>query len=381
VLRELQALQVFKLYHHPSVTDAGIAHLESCHEIEQVELLGSPVGDGAVKALMGKRHLRHFQAGSGITDAGLALLHHVPRFKVWHGGEVRLSLMDFAAEPTFLFLNLAAPFTNAGLAGLAGLDGLFALSLFGGSGPGPFNFLGSRVTASGLAPLAGLASLGWFGCASRLGTDEALRHVASMPRLRMLSCQDAVAGDEGFTAVSRSPTIEYIWGRRCENLTGRGFRALATMPALAGLGVTCRNVDDSALAELPRFPALRELMPMEVRDEGFRHVGRCHQLEALWCMYCRDTGDAATARISGLSRLRSYYAGYTRITDRSLEILGGMPSLERLTFEGCAAVTDAGLPALAQLPRLREVSLGGMRQVTRQGTEVFAPGVRVTYWA
>jgi len=35
-------------------------------------------------------------------------------------------------------------------------------------------------------------------------------------------------------------------------------------------------------------------MPMNVPDPGFRHVGRCAELEDLWCMYCRDTGDAAT---------------------------------------------------------------------------------------
>jgi hypothetical protein len=197
----------------------------------------------------------------------------------------------------------------------------------------------------------------------------------------MLSCQDAVAGDEGFIAISRSPTIEHIWGRRCENLTGRGFAALANMPALTGLGVTCKYVDEAALSALPRFVALRELMPMEVPDEGFRHVGHCHQLEALWCMYCRDTGDAATSHITGLSQLRTYYAGYTHITDRSLELLGGMSSIERLTFEGCADVSDAGLPALARLPRLREVSLGGMRRVTREGLYALPPGVRVTYWA
>jgi hypothetical protein len=45
-------------------------------------------------------------------------------------------------------------------------------------------------------------------------------------------------------------------------------------------------------------------------------------------MYCRDTGDLATAHLSRLRRLKTYYAGQTRITDRSLEILGKMQSLE-----------------------------------------------------
>ena len=67
------------------------------------------------------------------------------------------------------------------------------------------------------------------------------------------------------------------------------------MPALKGLAVSCKFVDDAALASLPDFPALRELVPMDVGDDGFRHIGRCQQLESLILMYCRDTTDVATS--------------------------------------------------------------------------------------
>src|SRR2546425_1698416 len=99
-------------------------------------------------------------------------------------------------------------------------------------------------------------------------------------------------------------------------------------------------------------------MPMDVTDDGFRHVGRCAELEKLWCMYCRDTGDAATGHIAGLSRLKSYYAGRTRITDRSLEILSGMASLEELEFWETTGITNAGVAAPAPLPRLRRIAVG-----------------------
>lgn len=113
----------------------------------------------------------------------------------------------------------------------------------------------------------------------------------------------------GFEALSRSRTIEYIWGRECPNFTGRGFTALGSMPSLRGLAVSCARVDDEALARLPQFPALDALLAMDVRDEGFRHVGRCTRLEHLWCMYCRDTTDAATAHLAELPNLRSYCSG------------------------------------------------------------------------
>jgi len=208
-----------------------------------------------------------------------------------------------------------------------------------------------------------------------------MHYIAALPRLRMLMCQDTVAGDEGFVALSRSQTIEYIWGRRCHNLKGRGFAAMAAMPALRGLSVSCKNVDDEALSALPRFPALKEFMPMDVPDDGFRHVGRCGQLEALWCMYCRDTGDIATGHIVGLSRLKTYYAGATQITDCSLEILGRLSALESIEFHECPRITNAGVALLAGLPRLREVTIGGSPNVTREGAAVFPANVRVNYWS
>src|SRR5688572_11816400 len=219
-----------------------------------------------------------------------------------------------------------------------------------------------------------LPRLGWLG---HDATDESMAQIAELPHLRMLMAQDTVAGDAGFTALSRSATLEYIWGRRCYNLTGRGFAALAAMPSLHGLSVSCKNVDDTALSLLPRFPALRELMPMDVQDAGFRHVGRCESLEALWCMYCRDTTDTATGHISGLTKLVTYYAGATKITDRSLDILGDMPSLERLTFWNCPGITAAGAQSLSKLPRLREITFDDCSRITPDVAAIFPAHVRV----
>jgi hypothetical protein len=289
-------------------------------------------------------------------------------FKTWQGGEIHYGLMSFGAEPTDLLID--GPFTGQGLASLVGLNGLVGLSFF---------WHASALTGAGLQPLADLPNLGFLGCQGELCNDEAMHHIGAMPRLRMLMGQGTVASDAGFAALSRSPTVEYIWGRECPNLGGRGFAALAAMPALRGLAFSCKHVDDAALSALPGFPALRELLPMDVPDDGFRHVGRCQQLEALWCMYCQDTGDRATEHIAGLSRLKTYYAGATQITDRSLETLGRLSSLEKIEFHQCLGITNAGIAFLAGLPRLREVTIGGAPNVTREGAALFPAHVRVNY--
>jgi hypothetical protein len=151
------------------------------------------------------------------------------------------------------------------------------------------------------------------------------------------------------------------------------------MPSLRGIAVSCRNVDDAALSTLSRFPALRQLVPMDVPDAGFRHIGACKNLEELWCMYCQDTGDNATEHVAGLNRLKSYYAGHTKITDRSLEILASMASLESLGFWQCAALTDAGIAQLAGLPNLREVTVEGLPGVTKTVLTAFPSHVRVNF--
>jgi hypothetical protein len=369
VLRHLRELRDFQICWQPGITDVGVANLRFCEQLERVNLLGTPTGDGALAALAGKRHLRRFRSGKLVTDAGLPLLHQFPVFKTWRGGESKYSLMSPDAEPNHLLLD--GPFTDEGLAHLEGLDGLFGLSFF---------WHVTAMTPGGLKSLAGLPNLGFLGCEGKLCNDEAMRRIAAIPQLRMLMAQGTVAGDEGFAALARSQTLEYLWGRECPNLTGRGFAALSRLPSLRGLGVSCKNVDDASLASLQRFPVLRDLMPMDVTDEGFRHVGACGKLERLWCMYCRETTDAATHHIAQLE-LKLYYAGLTKITDLSLEILGRMTSLEKIELHECKGITDAGLTFLARLPRLREIDLHGLSHVTREGTKVFPPRVRVHHSA
>jgi hypothetical protein len=355
VLRHLPHLRTFEMTWQRGITDAGVANLRFCEHLERVNLMGSPTGDGAIEALQGKPRLRAFSSGRLVTNAGLQLLHNFPLLKSAHEDGARL-LID-------------GPFTNDGLAGLAGLDGVLELDLF-------WHVTG--ITSDGFAHLVHLPNLSALGADGALSDDVALRYFAAIPRLRRLRIQEAVATDEGFEALSRSQTIESIWGRECPNFGSRGFIALSTMPALRGFGISCRNVDDRALSTLPDFPSLRELTPIGVRDPGFAHVGRCERLERLTCMYCRETTDVATEHIKDL-RIKYYYAGLTQITDRSLEILGRMPSLEHVEFYECNGVTDAGLPFLAALPNLREVALDSLPGVTLEGTHVFPSHVRVRY--
>ena len=361
VLRDLPALKTISLA-GTRITDEGAGHLTHCPDLERLNLGWTRTGDGALRAVAGKRKLRSLMSGELVTDAGIALLHELPVFKTWHGGEPKFALLSYDSEPNRLALR--GSFTDRGIEQMRGLDGLFGLNLDDGS---------LAITAAAMVPLISLPNLSWLGVDAK---DDWMPHIADMPRLRFLGAQDTPAGDDGFVALSKSRSIEYIWGRRCHNLKRRGFMALANMPALRGLSVSCRNVDDVGVSTLPSFPALRELMPMDIPDAGYRHIGKCDRLESLILMYCRDTTDAATEHITGLTKLSYYFNSYTTITDRTPELLSGMNSLERITFDACHGLTNAGVARLARLPKLRELRVSG-RKITTDVVSMFPPGVNV----
>lgn len=363
VFRDLPQLEVISLS-GTRVTDAGVASLARCDRLECVDLGWTHTGDGAIRALAGKPALRTFSSGNGVTDSGIAYLHVLPVFKTWQETGIDASA-DMDGGPNSL--SLRGPFTDRGLAALVGLDGLFGLNIWE---------IQLAITSQGLAPLAKLPNLGRLAVEA---VDESMPFLAAIPKLRFLMIQDTPAGDEGWVALSKSQSIEQIWGRRCHNLRSRGFASLANMPVLQNLAVSCLNVDDSAIATLPNFPTLRELMPMDIPDEGYRHIGRCENLEVLTLMYCRDTGDCATEHITGLPRLRKYFASYNQITDRTPELLSSIATLEEVEFAGCAKLTDAGIAALAKLPRLRALKLGGPHHITPAVVGVFGSNVKVDF--
>ena len=344
------------------ITERGVQALRTLDALRYVHLGHTTVGDAAVRVLAGKPHLRTFYSGNGLTNEGLAAFHDWPALRTWQGGEETMALLSYEAGPTYL--NLRGSFGDRGLAQLRGLDGLFALNVDARELP---------LTAAGIATLADLPRLGWLAADAK---DDWMAPIAALPRLRFLGAQDTVASDDGFVALGRSSSIEYIWGRRCHGLGRRGFLALSQMPALRALSVSCLNVDDEGLASLPRFPALRELMPMDVPDAGYRHVGACARLESLVLMYCRNTTDAATEHLGGLTQLRSYFNSYTVITDRTPELLSRLDSLERVTLDNCHEVTDVGIAHLARLPRLAHLRVNS-RRVTPGVRQAFASRVVV----
>lgn len=362
VLRELKSLERIALS-WTRTSDAAVRHLLSdqlCH----VDVSGTRCGDESIRLLAGKPRLSHFKGGNAVTDDGLKAFHGFPMFRTWQGLDTRDVVLGYDTSPNQLCLR--GQISARGLTSLRGLDGLFGLDLDDSA---------LAFDGAALAPIVDLPNLGWLAFDAK---DDAMPYIARMPKLRGLGCQDTPATDAGFIALSKSQTIERIWARRCHNLGNAGFRALSTMPSLQSWAGSCKNVDDAALAAFPDFPALNELMPMDVPDASYRHIAKCHGIRTLTLMYCRDTTDVATEHVATMHGLVKYFASYTQISDRTPQLLAEVDSLERITFDGCAGLTNAGIAALARLPRLRELRVSG-RGLTDDVRSPFPPGVQVHY--
>jgi hypothetical protein len=74
VLRHLPNLRTFEMTWQAGISDAGVANLRFCHQLERVNLMGSPTGDGAIEALQGKPGLRH-------DDTAMRNIAAVPRLR------------------------------------------------------------------------------------------------------------------------------------------------------------------------------------------------------------------------------------------------------------------------------------------------------------
>jgi hypothetical protein len=363
VLRTLPALRSLSLA-WTGVSDDSLKALAACERLERVDLVGTGAGSIALRALAGKPALASLAIALG--DEHVALLREIPRFAHWQSDGAAVppsTVFQLDGAPTHL--TLRGPVTDRGLAALHGLEGLASLNI---------DDARLSISAAGLEPLTRLPHLSELRADAK---DDWMPVIARMPHLRFLGVQDTTATDAGFAALSRSSSIAYIWGRRCHGLERRGFHALATMPALRGLSVSCLNVDETGLSALPSFPSLVELMPMDVPDEGYRHVAACRRLESLILMYCRETTDRATEHIASLPALTYYFNSYTTITDRTPQLLSRLESLERVTFDMCHALTDTGVSALARLPRLRALRASG-RGLTREVCRAFGDGVEVS---
>jgi internalin A len=129
-------------------------------------------------------------------------------------------------------------------------------------------------------------------------------------------------------------------------------------------------------SDMPRIAELRDLRQLDVSltrisDRGLRALKTAPAIEDLNLYFVEQVSDESTAIFRNWKHLKRLNLHGTKITDATLEILEGVPSLEWLDI-GWAQITDTGLDHLSSLNNLRSLATGGNKltgaalQVLRQ---------------
>jgi Leucine-rich repeat (LRR) protein len=119
-------------------------------------------------------------------------------------------------------------------------------------------------------------------------------------------------------------------------------------------------VTDSDVPALARMPDLKrlDLSLTRISDRGLRTLRTAQGIEELNLYFAEQLGDEGAAVLRNWKHLKRLNLRGTKITDSTLEMLGGIPAIEWLDI-GWAQITDTGLDHLSTLTRLRWLTMGG----------------------
>jgi len=182
---------------------------------------------------------------------------------------------------------------------------------------------------------------------STVVTDDGLAQLAAAPALDSLLAQDfAITNASGphLAAMKNLASLEIF---RCQGFGTEGLLALAPLDKLSRL--TLRDlpeVGDAGLAVLADLPALKRLYLHElasVGDAGLAQLVAAKNLEVLDLWSVPKMTDATVAVIAKLPNLKELSIRETGCSEKALEMLAAIPTLESLTFKNGAvspAVAD-----------------------------------------
>lgn len=312
---------------NPSISDMGVSHLESCRDLEHLDISGSQVTDGGLERIAADcPKLRRLMLDySAITTQGL---YHV-------GGVTQLEQLRCYGTP----IDDSA---------VQHFSSLHRLREIGGD---------VELSNAGVEVLAGLKKLEKLELSGELD-DRCMAAVAGMASLRDLTIEHTRITGEGFALLADSPTLErvQITGNR---MTTRCIETLASIPNLKQVG----------------------LMSVDPRADGkpvWKGLGALSSLKReLWLFGCpplQESDFAKLADFRDLAQLR--IEGGRLITDRDVRHLKNLDSLEYLELIS-SVVTDEGLAVIASLSGLEVLRIHCL--CSEEGLKILAGAPRLSY--
>jgi Leucine-rich repeat (LRR) protein len=289
------------------VTDAGLAHFKDCRNLTYLNLDRTPVTDAGLAHFKDCKNLTGLILnGTPVTDAGLA---HFKDCKNLTGLELN-----------------STPVTDAGLAHFKDCRNLTYLNLDR-----------TPVTDAGLAHFKDCKNLTQLDLGGTRVTDATLEFLALQPRHKLI-LHDARISRYGYDQLKAAfPKADIQWSEP-------NRRATEQVLALGG------TVEIAESGKAPRSLKQGEALP-----EKFFQIRRvvlkdCQQPPG------ELINTLALLRFPETDRLEAIELFHTRL--QSVEVLAGMPKLQRLVLDG-NPIFAPSLKNLAQCAELTDLSLAG----------------------
>jgi len=382
------------------VSNQGLAHVAKCKRLKRLSLWKTRITDLGMEHLRGLEDLELLDIQeTKVTEAALAHLKHLPRLKkliqtIELSDEGIELLARFPHRPVTSVQ--ARGITDQGMWALTGLTRLETLAISD-----------STLTPKAAEYFKHLRNLKHLSVIRTEWTDEALVHLATLPRLRSVFATVETSGVT-FRAFARA------WGKRFtelmiqnEYVNGHaskihvGLRLGKADTDLDGLRhfenltkviIEGEQYGEEALAYLAHAPRLERLtLVTPVGDQGVKHVATIKTLKWLCiagpqrhdfrrearCNFSRGGLDALRELVNlkdlslanlaltdehlgfleGMGKLKQLDLRYNPIVGSGLVRLAGCPQLEGLCLNYCSALGDGAMVHVAKLERLRELAL------------------------
>jgi len=167
----------------------------------------------------------------------------------------------------------------------------------------------AKIDGSGLNALSGLKKLGTLCLRNCRLDDEGMKNLKGM-QLQTLDLQSPAITDRGIDAIKGMTTLRTLYISDAA-LTDRAFGPIANIKGLSSLLIiNSPKIDGSGLKELSALKQLETL-----------NLSRCH------------INDEGVKNLKGL-RLKRLNLGFTEITDRAIDEIKDMTSLETVYLAG-----------------------------------------------
>jgi eukaryotic-like serine/threonine-protein kinase len=204
-------------------------------------------------------------------------------------------------------------------------------------------------------------------------TNDLLKQLALLPRLKTFNARNTPIGDSGLGQFKNAKGLEGLWAENC-SLTNSGLKYLVGMSELRDLNLNGNpKITDAGLQHVGSLKKLQilRLSNTNLTDKGLRHLADLQELRLLEIHGVEGITGSGFEHLRGLQKLEEIHAGWsslgkvTQVDNADLAHLVGLPLTNLSLWK--TRVTDAGVIHLKQMKKLQHLWL--------EGTKVSAAGI------